>query len=295
MDAWLAMMRQVHELATGNGPGEAGDASVGETGASLIATLIQRGLATVAAEAEALAAGDDPEAVAERLRPRLQEAMDELLALHRNASEAALLPVELASAALGNLAALQSLHPLGSEACAGAAPRLGMFQNYQAQLEAVACAAQRYRDATRRYGELLVQVGNQSIAEFDRRLRLRDGEPPAGVRELHGLWVAAGEAAYEEVLRSDAYSEAFGELTNAAVELSSSLQGLWDECLEALSLPSRRELEATQQRLEQVRRRSEAETRELRREMDLLRRELRGLATAPGSSASVRHRGGGGQ
>lgn len=285
MDAWLAMMRQVQELATGG----AGDASVGEADPSLIAALIQRGLATVAAEGEALAAGDDPEAVAERLLPRLQETMDELLALHRNASEAALLPVELASAALGHLAALQSLHPLGSEATAGAAPRLGMFQSYQAQLEAVACAAQRYRDATRRYGELLAQVGNQSIAEFDRRLRLRDGQTPTGVRELHGLWVAAGEAAYEEVLRSDAYSEAFGELTNAAVELSSSLQGLWDEVLEALSLPSRRELEATQQRLEQVRRRSEAETRELRREMERLRRELRGLTTAPGA----RHHGGG--
>lgn len=294
MDAWLAMMRQVQELATGNGPGAAGDASGGESASSLIAALIQRGLATVAAEGDALAAGDDPAAVADRLLPRLQEAMDELLALQRNASEAALLPVELASAALGHLAALQALYPLGAEAAGGTGPHLGMFQNYQAQLEAVARAAQRYRDATQRYGELLAEVGRQSIAEFDRRLRLRDGQPPAGVRELHGLWVAAGEAAYEEVLRSDAYSAAFGELTNAAVELSSNLQGLWDEVLEALSLPSRRELEATQQRLEQVRRRSEADTRALRREMELLRRELQGLVTAP-ASGGARHHGGGTQ
>lgn len=291
MDAWLAMMRQVHELASGAGPGAG--ASLGEGPPSLIAALIQRGLAALAEEGASLAGDEDLETAVERVLPRLREALDQLLDLHRNASEAALLPVELTSAALGHLSAMQSLYPPGSQG--GSGPRLGIFQDYQARLEAVAGAAQRYREATGRYAELLGEVAEKSLEEFQRRTRDRKHQPNPGLRELHGLWVAAGEAAYEEVLRSESYSEAFGELTNAAVELSQSLQELWDEFLEALSLPSRRELDATQQRLEEVRRRGEADSRQLRRDMEALRRELHARTGAAGEPAGARQQRGGSQ
>ena len=293
MDAWLAMMRQVQEHASGAGA----ETALGDGPPSLIAAMIQRGLGALAEEGAALAEGEDLETVVERLLPRLREALDQLRALHRNASEAALLPVELTSAALGHLAALQSLYPLASQSPAGAGPRLGIFQDYQTRLEAVASAAERYRDATEGYAALLGEVAEKSLEEFQRRARERDREEQAtpSLRELYGLWVAAGEAAYEEVLRGESYSQAFGELTNAAVELSQSLQQLWDDFLETLGLPSRRELDATQQRLEQVRRRGEAENRQLRREMETLRRELFALATATAEPAGLHQPRGGSQ
>jgi len=276
MEAWLALVRQIYDSAAQADPAATASGPANSP-PTLVGALIQRGLNVLSSEQGALADGEDPASVGPRILSRLRAEVDELLALNQSASDAALLPVELASTALRHLAALQAAQPLAGVAgtAPGSTPHLGVLQNHQALLENLGAAATRYREAAARYGQLLAQVGEDSLVEFEARTRPQGA--PASLRELHQSWVSAGEAAYERVLRSTAYSEAFGDLTNASVELSGALQRLWDEVLESFNLPSRRELDATQTRIEQVRRRGELESRELRQQIDELRRDLRAL------------------
>lgn len=281
-EAWLALLRQVHDT-TSQAWAAAGDPPAEGAVPPLPAALVRQGIEVLASESAALADGEDPETVRERLLERLREQVDRLLDMTSNAYEAALLPVELMSAVLRQLAVLQAANPLNAAWAPAPGPKLGVFQNHHCLLEDVSGAAARYREAAGRYVELLHRVAQQSVAEFETRLGAMEPENLASVRRLHQTWGEAGEAAYERVLRSDDYSEAFGGLTNAAVELTESLQRLWDEILESMNLPSRRQLDATQERLEQVRRRGDAERRELRRELDALRREVREIGAGSGS------------
>lgn len=230
-------------------------------------------------------AGLDVDALLEQLKAQadlgfeqLQEQVRSLQVPHEAMLAAAYQLGTAQSATQAQLEALERFWPH-----AALLPKLGLFQQRQDRLEAAAAALAQLRRAQDNYLALLRRMTHDAIDEFHRRLSDLDGQA-VGLKQLYELWLTAGESAYEQSLGSDAYARSLGELANTGAEVNRHLQEGLDEFLQTLNLPTRREMNSTQQRLQELRRRQYAAERVdagelagLRAEMAEMRRQLEEL------------------
>lgn len=176
----------------------------------------------------------------------------------------------------------------------GSMPALGPLQHKQQQLEAASRALAQLRESQQDYLALLREITDGAIDELRARLGGADGELSS--REFYELWLAAGETAYERVLTSERYAQAMGRLSNHSSHAMQQLQGMFEDVLGSLNLPTRAELQSTQKRLHEMRRRQRAtrqESRELatlRAELDALREEVAALKAATAGAEPRRRR-----
>lgn len=246
------------------------------------------------------AAAGEQELALEELLERLQVAVQTLFDQCREQVRSLEIPHEAMLGAWAPLSALQaSLErlpsglglPLGLPP--GLLPRLGMLQYRQQQLEGASAALEELRAAQERYLQLLKQIADGAIEEFRAALQARQ-QQEMELKELYGLWLNAGEAAYERVLTGEPYAQALGQLANASSGVLHQFQEAVDDALELFNLPTRREMISTQQRLHEMRRGQRAgqraldELREMREEMEDLRAEVERLRSARSSKKTAK-------
>lgn len=83
-----------------------------------------------------------------------------------------------------------------------------------------AAAMVRWHAATRRFGLQVVAIANDAFRRLSAELMANDaGKPITSLRELHGLWIECGEAAYAAAAHGDEFADAQAELLAAWVEL----------------------------------------------------------------------------
>ncbi|MBK1726683.1 poly(R)-hydroxyalkanoic acid synthase subunit PhaE [Halorhodospira neutriphila] len=168
-----------------------------------------------------------------------------------------------------------------------AAARLGPLHEQAERLQAGRAALTRYRQAYAECCGLLHESAREGLARLE--ARLLEEAPPESLRALYELWLTEGEAAYEALLGSERWADAFGRLANASTELIGCYQAALDEGLRTLDLPNRQDLVDTQRRVAQLERQSRRqaaaeEVRGLRDEVARLRAELDRLQAAPSAS-----------
>ncbi len=167
--------------------------------------------------------------------------------------------------------------------------RLGPWQDDLQRTRALQQSSQAYLRALAACSEQLLEAVRSGLARLEQRLATaaEHGEgQPGTLRELYELWLEESEAAYEAMLTTETWAEAFGRLTNATSEVIARYQEQADAALSTLDLPTRTDWIDTQRRvarLEATIRRSPAaqEIAALRSEVAELRQEVAALRTTP--------------
>jgi class III poly(R)-hydroxyalkanoic acid synthase PhaE subunit len=153
-------------------------------------------------------------------------------------------------------------------------PGLGYTREVQEQGQELVRLTLEYQRAVQAYLMAFRQLGPQIMDRLQRRLAERaERDPITSLRGFYDLWVDSSEAAYLELVGTDAHAEAYGRAVNALMALKNHGRNIVDEVVGAMGLPTRHGLNTLQQRQQELRR----EVVSLRRElsaMDAMRNEL---------------------
>jgi hypothetical protein len=190
------------------------------------------------------------------------------------------------------LQAMQHAGLGGGAAPSAPTPAFGMDREQQMQQQALAQAMLASAQAMARYQALIQRAGAQGLQRLQDKLA-QHAEPSRQIDSLKGLydlWVDASEEAYAEIVLTDEFRTAYGEMVNAQMQVR-QLQHKYTEalCLQ-LGIPTRSEVSSLGERLQAVRRELRAgsgksaaplaEIDALRRELDALKRQFGVRATA---------------
>lgn len=185
------------------------------------------------------------------------------------------------------------------DANAGPVPAFGLHREQLMQQQEFAAALQAALQANARYQELIQRANAQGLERLQARLAKRDAAsaPIESMKALYDLWVDAVEEAYAEIALSDEFRAAYGEMVNTQMRVRQMQQRQTAQWCRELGMPTREEVSALGERLQQLRRdrrkpgggEAGAELLALRREVTALRRELAALGaqrTAPAAPAA---------
>ena len=213
--------------------------------------------------------------------------------------------------------ALRAEGPAGPDAFRGAmgrllsVPPLGYTREWQEELQEWGELWLKHGQAFHDYQTELGQVASRAIDKLGTRLlkRSQDGKPVESLREAYDLWVDCGEDAYAEVATSATFIAAQARLTNTLMAVKRHEQQLMAELQSGLNMPTRRELDTSHRRVQELRRAlrgvendlEDLDLPSLRKDLDALRAQVRALEAgrdgkggaskgAPGKAASTPRR-----
>ncbi len=215
----------------------------------------------------------------------------------RLASSFSVLPGELEKSLRGDC-------PLGTEALqrelrdALSVPAVGYLREWQTLAQEWGRYSLEHAKATQAYETTLVKVGTRAFELLTTRLlaMAEDGNLVESVRAAYDLWIDCAEEAYADVASGDEFPRIQARLTNTLMALKRHEQQMVEELQTALNVPTRREVNTTHSRVQELRR----ELRELQRQvenfdlaelhekLDTLRSDLRALQTMISAPDPVR-------
>ncbi len=155
-------------------------------------------------------------------------------------------------------------------------PGLGYFRESQEKQQAGIKLAMDFQQANDKFNQALLRVSIESLQLLQQKLgefQADDAsEAPTSMRGLYDLWVDVSEATYADFAMSEEYQSLYGDMVNRLMKLKKHFSEMIDETMDKLNLPSRKEMDTVQQRLQETRRDNQALRRELK--------EIRALLTA---------------
>ncbi len=178
----------------------------------------------------------------------------------------------------------------------GPVPAFGPQREDLMQQQDLVAAVQAAVEANARYQALIQRANAKGLELLQRRLVDRDAasRPIDSLKALYDVWVDAAEEAYAEIALTDEFRTAYGDMVNSQMQVRQLQQKQTAAWCRELGLPTREEVSALGERLQQVRREIRkqasgdmgAEVLALRREVSALRRELAELGASPAGKAS---------
>ena len=177
----------------------------------------------------------------------------------------------------------------------GPVPAFGLHREQLMQQQELTTAIQAALEANARYQALIQRANEQGLERLQARLAQRDAASPPieSLKALYDLWVDAAEEAYAEIALSDEFRAAYGEMVNTQMRVRQLQQRQTGQLCRELGVPTREEVSALGERLQQLRRDlrkqvasdAGAEILALRREVLALKRELAALSVSPALKA----------
>lgn len=143
-----------------------------------------------------------------------------------------------------------------------AMPTLGYTREWQTKCQEGIKHWQAFQTAQQNYASILNQISLRSIELLREKTRVLTQNPeaqdvanmPKTMREVYDLWVECGEQAYAEFVGTEQYAEVNANLINTLMACKHYEQEMTDSLLNALNMPTRRELDTFSQRMQQMRR-----------------------------------------
>jgi len=159
-------------------------------------------------------------------------------------------------------------------------PDVGPFRESQEKQQAGIKLVMEYQQANHLFNQSLLRVSIESLQSFQKLLTElnadKDSQTPSSLRSVYDLWVEVSEASYADFAMSEAYQTRYGDMINRLMKLKKHHSEMLDDTMASLNLPTRKEIDTMQERLQQTRR----DNRALRREL----KEIRAmLAAKPGT------------
>ena len=113
-------------------------------------------------------------------------------------------------------------------------------------------------------------AGQKVLAGIDKEAPLEVNS----LRDLYTTWINVCEDIYADFAMSDDYQAIYGRMVNAFMAMKQESESIMDKQLEALNMPTRREVDAIAGKLQMVKR----ENRKLRAELEGIKARLDGAA-----------------
>jgi len=134
------------------------------------------------------------------------------------------------------------------------APGLGYTREHQEQHQTFMRVLLAYQTALQEYNEQFTKIAVNSVERFRTRLTEKGSEDEAisTLRGLYDLWVDVCEEVYAEQVFTDEYTEAHGKLINSLMEVKMNGRTMVDEAVGTFGLPTRREVDSIEQRLQEL-------------------------------------------
>jgi len=135
-------------------------------------------------------------------------------------------------------------------------PGIGYSRESQEQVQDGYRLLANYQRSAHEYYTQLSNVGSNALDIMKQRIleMAEKGEEMNSLREVYDLWVECNEAAYAEYVMSEEYSQLYGKLVNDLMALKRHGQGIVDESMSAMGMPTRRGMNTMLKRQQEMRR-----------------------------------------
>jgi len=164
-------------------------------------------------------------------------------------------------------------------------PALGFSREKQEKWQELGSLMVEYQQAMLAYKMAFAKTGVKTVEELRKRLSKLE-QPIDSVRGLYDFWVEVSEDVYGKFAISDEYQVVYGDMVNAFMAVKQASNALAEDNYRAMHLPTRTEMEALAERLQQSRR----ENRKLRKQLATIDKRLAALeagGTPPAAAAPV--------
>ncbi|MDZ7736851.1 MAG: class III poly(R)-hydroxyalkanoic acid synthase subunit PhaE [Gammaproteobacteria bacterium] len=177
-------------------------------------------------------------------------------------------------------------------------PGIGYSRESQEQVQNGLRLLANYQRSSHEYHVQLGKVGIDALDIMKQRIleMAENGEEINSLREVYDLWVDCNESAYADYVKSEEYSRLYGKLVNDLMALKRHGQGIMDETMSALGMPTRKGMATVQKRQQELRRslidsKNRIETLESElKKVEALEHEVKAMRSGreAGSSAGVK-------
>jgi class III poly(R)-hydroxyalkanoic acid synthase PhaE subunit len=169
-----------------------------------------------------------------------------------------------------------------------AVPAVGYTREWQEQLQDWGRLSVEYMHTVRDFTELLNKVLQRALELFGQRVKDKTlaGEAFEGLRPLYDLWIDCGEEAYAEQVATPEFPHLQAEMVNALMRMKRHEQMVVEEVMTALNMPTRREMDTTHKRIQEL----QGQIRQLQdalEESNETRSEAAPATPAPGGQSTV--------
>jgi class III poly(R)-hydroxyalkanoic acid synthase PhaE subunit len=167
-------------------------------------------------------------------------------------------------------------------------PGVGYTREWQEQAQRGMRLLLDYERALQEYTQLHSKAGIDTLERLSKKIidRAEKGEEIKSLREIYDLWVDCCEEAYNDIVFTEEYQDAYGHVVNALMALKHHGQSMMDEIMGALNMPTHKGVTTLQCRQQELRRElrdirsrlgehvSKADLKGMQAELDALRTDL---------------------
>jgi hypothetical protein len=136
---------------------------------------------------------------------------------------------------------------------------IGYFREHLEHAQDLARALDEYRRIGGQMSNLIAHIHADALEKLAAKVQslATSGDVVADTKRLYNLWIEAGEQAFVQQARGDAFGRLQGELVNAGMRVRLAQQTIAEQFLKSLDLPTRAELNSVHKRLKELRERVE--------------------------------------
>lgn len=135
-------------------------------------------------------------------------------------------------------------------------PGVGYTREWQEQAQRGARLLLDYERALQEYTQLHSKTGIDTLERMSKKVieRAEKGQEIKSLREIYDLWVDCCEEAYNDIVFTEQYQDAYGHLINALMALKHHGQSMIDQFMGALNMPTHKGVTTLQCRQQELRR-----------------------------------------
>jgi class III poly(R)-hydroxyalkanoic acid synthase PhaE subunit len=135
-------------------------------------------------------------------------------------------------------------------------PSVGYTREWQEQFQEWGILALEYQRAVQNFSTLLGRVVQNAQELFGKRLadRLGQGDSFDDLRAIYNLWIDCGEEAYAGQVASAEFPHLQAEMINALMRMKHHEQGMVEEIMTGLNMPTRQEVDTSHRRVYELQR-----------------------------------------
>lgn len=171
-----------------------------------------------------------------------------------------------------------------------ATPAVGYTRESQEQYQDIARLMLSYQKALHEYNVSMSEVGLEALSLFQTRLMEKVGsaQTPESFNEIYSLWTEVAEEVYGAFVMTEEYTELYGKLINSMMAVKQQTAKMTDEIFETYNLPSRKEVNTLNERLQETRRHHARELAALQEKVsDLEKSSSKKVARKPATKKTV--------
>lgn len=161
-------------------------------------------------------------------------------------------------------------------------PAVGQSREKQEKLQKLAIEFSEFQAACFNFSEVQAKIHNLAVDLLQEKVieKFNKQDYPESFRAIYDLWIDCYEEVYADAVMQPEYNQAYSNMVNSLMGMTLRYRALQDDTLEAMGLPSRKELDTLYKRFQEERRQTKvmrAEIQTLKGQIDALTKGLQAV------------------